>query len=353
MPKITVDLEEKSYDIVIAEDLWKELGMRIRKLSSADKAAIITDTNVDKLYGEKLERQLTNAGFTTRRLVFPAGEDHKDLTTLADIYRQMADFGLTRKDLVVTLGGGVVGDLGGFAAATFLRGIDFIQVPTTLLSQIDSSVGGKVAVDLPAGKNLVGSFYQPKGVLIDPLLLASLPPRYLHDGLAEVIKCGAFGDSELFRKLEEYKDTNEMLKDVVYIISTCCRLKAKVVAEDERDTGARMVLNFGHTIGHAVEKYFNYEKYTHGEAVAIGMVQITKQTEKLGLTEQGTAAKLEKVLLKYALPISEKIPTQKIIETVAMDKKKRGNSITLVTIPSIGQSKLVKIAFQDLNKYIG
>ena len=352
MPKITVDLGPNSYDIEIAKGLGTRMGKRIRELSSADKVAIITDTTVDALYGALLEKQLAEEQFTVRRIVFPAGENHKNLTTLATVYSQMADFGLTRKDLVVTLGGGVVGDLGGFAGATFLRGIDFIQVPTTLLAQIDSSVGGKVAVDLPAGKNLVGSFYQPKGVLIDPQLLTSLPPRYLHDGLAEVIKCGAFGDEELFAKLASYKDTDEMLQNVIYIIATCCQLKAKVVAEDERDVGARMVLNFGHTIGHAVEKYYNYEKYTHGEAVAIGMVRITEQTEKLGMTEQGTAHKLKKVLEHYQLPTSVEIPVQSITAVVAMDKKKRGDSLTIVTIPKIGASKLVKIPFSDLPKYV-
>lgn len=234
-----------------------------------------------------------------------------------------------------------------------MRGIDFIQVPTTLLAQIDSSVGGKVAVDLPAGKNLVGNFYQPKGVLIDPQLLDSLSSRYLHDGLAEVIKCGAFGDEEMFHHLEEYKDAAEMLQNVNYIIATCCRLKAKVVAEDERDEGARMVLNFGHTIGHAVEKYFNYGKYTHGEAVAIGMVRMTKQTESLGLTVRGTAARLTKILEKYSLPTDVEIPTQSIIAVVAMDKKKRGNSLTIVTIPKIGESRLLKIPFEELAKYVG
>ena len=352
MPKITVDLGEKSYNIEIASGLWSDMGQKIRKLSGADKAAIITDTTVDKLYGKQLESQLQAAGFAPKRIVFPAGEKHKTMGTLAAVYAKMADFGLTRKDLVVTLGGGVVGDLGGFAAATFLRGIDFIQVPTTLLAQIDSSVGGKVAVDLPAGKNLVGSFYQPQGVLIDPELLNSLPARYLHDGLAEVIKCGAFGNEELFCRLEGYKDTCEMLQNVNYIIATCCRLKAKVVAEDERDTGARMVLNFGHTIGHAVEKYFNYEKYTHGEAVAIGMVRMTRQTEALGLTAKGTAARLEKLLSGYALPTDVEIPTQSIIAIVAMDKKKRGDSLTIVTIPAIGASKLIKIPFGDLAKYV-
>lgn len=353
MPKITVDLGEKSYDIEIASGLWKQMGQTIRQLSAADKAAVITDTTVDKLYGPELEEQLKAAGFITRRIIFPAGENHKTISTLSAVYSKMADFGLTRKDLVVTLGGGVVGDLGGFAAATFLRGIDFIQVPTTLLAQIDSSVGGKVAVDLPEGKNLVGNFYQPKGVLIDPELLKSLPARYLHDGLAEVIKCGAFGDATMFGHLETYKNTDEVLQNVNYIIATCCRLKAKVVAEDERDVGARMVLNFGHTIGHAVEKYFNYEKYTHGEAVAIGMVRMTKQTEALGLTVKGTAQRLEKLLQHYALPTDVEIPTQSIIAVVAMDKKKRGNSLTIVTIPAIGKSKLIKIPFGDLVKYVG
>lgn len=352
MEKIFVDLGEKSYDIEIAVHSFPEMGKKIRALSGAEKAAIITDHTVDALYGEKLQQQLETQGFTVRRLMMEAGEDHKNLETFTRLVRACADFGMTRSDLVITLGGGVPGDLGGFVAASFLRGVAFIQVPTTLLAQIDSSVGGKVAVDLPEGKNLVGAFYQPKGVLMDPDLLRTLDPRYLHDGLAEVIKCAAFGDPDLFAALEQWSSDEDILRHVTEISAACCRLKVKVVEEDERDVGARMVLNFGHTIGHAVERYYHYEKYTHGEGVAIGMVRLTRNTEKMGLTKPGTADRIQLLLARYHIPTEDPIPDAAILEGIQMDKKKRGSQITLVIVPEIGKSLLKKVAFADLEPYV-
>ncbi|WP_317303504.1 3-dehydroquinate synthase [Acidaminococcus timonensis] len=352
MEKIFVDLGKKSYDIEIAVHSFPEMGQKIRALSKADKVAIITDHTVDALYGPQLQQQLETQGFSVRRLVMEAGEDHKNLETFGRMVRACADFGMTRSDLVITLGGGVPGDLGGFVAASFLRGVAFIQVPTTLLAQIDSSVGGKVAVDLPEGKNLVGAFYQPKGVLMDPELLRSLDPRYLHDGLAEVIKCATFGDPDLFAALEQWSTDEDILHHVTEISAACCRLKVKVVEEDERDVGARMVLNFGHTIGHAVERYYHYEKYTHGEGVAIGMVRLTRNTEKLGLTRPGTADRIQRLLARYHIPTEDPIPDSAILEGIQMDKKKRGNQITLVIVPEIGKSLLKKVAFADLEPYV-
>lgn len=352
MEKIFVDLGKKSYDIEIAVHSFPEMGKKIRALSRAEKAAIITDHTVDALYGEKLQQQLETQGFTVRRLVMAAGEDHKNLETFTRLVRACADFGMTRSDLVITLGGGVPGDLGGFVAASFLRGVAFIQVPTTLLAQIDSSVGGKVAVDLPEGKNLVGAFYQPKGVLMDPDLLRTLDPRYLHDGLAEVIKCAAFGDPELFAALEQWSSDEDILQHVTEISAACCRLKVKVVEEDERDVGARMVLNFGHTIGHAVERYYHYEKYTHGEGVAIGMVRLTRNTEKMGLTKPGTADRIQRLLARYHISTEDPIPDAAVLEGIQMDKKKRGSQITLVIVPEIGKSLLKKVAFADLEPYV-
>ena len=296
MHKVTVNLDKRSYDIKIEKGLLAAMGREARKLSKACKAAIITDANVDSLYGAKLQKTLEESDFIVERIVIEPGEKSKTLQTLGDVYARMAAFGLTRSDLVITFGGGVPGDLGGFAAATFLRGIDFIQVPTSLLAQIDSSVGGKVAIDLPTGKNLVGSFYQPLGVLIDPDLLTSLPKRYLHDGLAEAIKYGCIRSADLFAKLQGIKDDEELLANIEVIIKECCEIKARIVENDEFDTGERMVLNFGHTIGHAVEKYYNYETYTHGEGVGIGMVALTGKTEQLGITEKGSTTLIKDVL---------------------------------------------------------
>ena len=254
MRTITVALGEKTYNIEIAAGLLDQIGAKARVLSQAVKAAIISDSNVDPLYGERLERSLAASGFEVTRIVFAAGEQSKNLTVLGQVYDELARAGLTRSDLILTLGGGVPGDLGGFAAATFLRGIDFIQVPTSLLAQIDSSVGGKVAIDLPSGKNLAGSFYQPKAVFIDPDLLKTLPLRFLHDGLAEAIKYGCIRDAGLFAQIAAVKSDKELLEQADSIIETCCNIKARIVEKDEFDTGERMLLNFGHTIGHAIEK---------------------------------------------------------------------------------------------------
>ena len=350
MRTITVALGEKTYNIEIAAGLLDQIGAKARVLSQAVKAAIISDSNVDPLYGERLERSLAASGFEVTRIVFAAGEQSKNLTVLGQVYDELARAGLTRSDLILTLGGGVPGDLGGFAAATFLRGIDFIQVPTSLLAQIDSSVGGKVAIDLPSGKNLAGSFYQPKAVFIDPDLLKTLPLRFLHDGLAEAIKYGCIRDAGLFAQIAAVKSDQELLEQADIIIETCCNIKARIVEKDEFDTGERMLLNFGHTIGHAIEKCCGFTTYTHGEGVGIGM---TRQTEKLGLTAAGTAEELSRVLKKFALPVSAVFDAQEILQAMALDKKKSGKKINLVIIEKIGVGRLHKIDWQDIPAYIG
>ncbi len=353
MPKITVDLKEKTYTIDIARGLLKRLGTTVRKLSLAQRVAIITDATVGELYGQVARESLEEAGFQVVVITIAPGEEHKNLATLGAVYEELSQAALTRQDLVITLGGGVVGDLGGFAAASYLRGIDFIQVPTTVLAQIDSSVGGKVAVDLPSGKNLVGSFHQPLGVLIDPNLLSSLSVRFLHDGLAEVIKTAAFGDASFFAFLEGCADDAAILANIEHIIATCCAIKAKVVSEDELDQGARMMLNFGHTIGHGVEQSLGYGYYTHGEGVAIGMVSITKVTEAAGKTKAGTAQRLEALLQRFNLPTTVELHQEQLLEAMTRDKKKRGDNITVVILTELGQGKLEKIPFSALPKYIG
>ena len=352
MDEVKVNLGKRSYDIKIARGLLAKSGSEARLLSKADKVAVITDANVDALYGQSIQKALEDAAFSVSRIVIEPGEKSKTLGTLSDVFAQMAAFGMTRSDLVITFGGGVPGDLGGFAAATFLRGIDFIQVPTSLLAQIDSSVGGKVAVDLPAGKNLVGSFYQPLGVFIDPDLLGTLPKRYLHDGLAEAIKYGCIRSSGLFAKLQHIKDDEELLSEIEAIIQECCSIKARIVEMDEFDTGERMLLNFGHTIGHAVEKYFNYETFTHGEGVGIGMVALTEQTEQLGITAKGSAKLIREVLKRYGLPTEAVMAKDEVLRTIALDKKKKGGTITLIVLDKIGQARLMKIPCEELASYI-
>jgi 3-dehydroquinate synthase len=354
MEKIHVDLGKHAYDIEIGAGLLPSVGAKIKALvPKAQKAVIVSDTNVAPVYGEVLARSLTEAGLPATIVTIEAGEQSKNMQVLSEVLEQIAESGLTRSDVLVTLGGGVVGDLGGFAAASFMRGIAFVQVPTSLLAQIDSSVGGKVAVDLQAGKNLAGAFYQPKAVFIDTNLLSTLPVRFLHDGLAEAIKYGCIQDAALFEKLAGYANDSELLADIGSVVATCCAIKARIVEEDELDTGLRGILNFGHTLGHAVEQHYAYGEYTHGEGVAIGMYQITKRTEELGMTPAGTAEKIAVALKKYNLPIEAGVDKALLLDTMAKDKKKSGNTITLIVLDEMGKGRLHKINWQEVPNYLG
>lgn len=336
MKKLRVNLGENSYDILIEQGLLAKVGQLID--CQGKKVFVITDSNVDKLYGKIVCDSLKASDYKVEKIVLPAGEKTKSFDTLPLIYEKMLDFGLTRKDLVITLGGGVIGDLGGFASATYQRGVAFVQIPTTLLAQVDSSVGGKVAVDLPQGKNLVGCFYQPKMVIIDPNLLQTLSQEIFSDGMGEVIKYGCIKDEKLFDKLSSYTYHNEIMQDIEDIVAICCDIKRQVVENDEKDLGERMLLNFGHTYGHALEKYYEYETLTHGQAIAIGMVYICKIAEKLKLTTSGVADRIAKVLTKFNLPISDSALPKDVVGGVANDKKNLGNKLNLALLKDIGQS---------------
>lgn len=244
----------------------------------------------------------------------------------------------SRSDLIIALGGGVIGDLAGFAAASFLRGIKFIQIPTSLLAQVDSSVGGKVAVDLPEGKNLVGAFYQPALVLIDPLVLNTLPERYINDGMGEVIKYGCIWDADLFKNLEAHTSFEDLKKDLTEVIYRCVDIKRIVVEHDQFDTGERMLLNFGHTLAHTIEQHYHYTRESHGEAVAIGMYQITKIAEEMGLTKSGEAEHIRKVLDIYGLPHKCDLMLHDLIGAIALDKKNLGGKLNVVLLKEIGKS---------------
>ena len=350
---VHVDLGSKSYDIEIERGLLPHVGVKIKTLlPKAEKIAIITDSHVGPLYASLLQKSLEKEGLAVAVLTFPAGEERKNLQTLGSLYDGLAEAGLTRSDAVVALGGGVTGDMGGLAAATFLRGIAFVQIPTSLLATVDSSVGGKVAIDLPGGKNLVGAFYQPKAVFIDPDLLKTLPVRYLHDGLAEVIKYGCIMDKELFMRLEKIQNDTELLTRADEIIETCCNIKARIVEHDEFDTGERMLLNFGHTLGHAVEKTFRFDKYSHGEGVGIGMVLLTRRSEKLALTESGVADRIAALLQKFHLPVTVDMQQEDFLQAIALDKKKRGSHLTLILLKKIGESYLQKVEFGELAQFL-
>lgn len=342
MKKLTVDLKDLSYDILIDSGLRHRFDLEIKKVFNGDKIAVITDENLNEIYGEELIRNLEKS-FSVKFIVIKPGEKSKSFNSLIPIYNELLDFKLTRSDLIIAFGGGVVGDLAGFVASTFLRGVNFIQIPTSLLAQVDSSVGGKVAVDLERGKNLVGSFYHPKLVLIDVEFLKTLPEKFFNDGLGEVIKYGAIRDKELFKELESFKDKEQLKDNMKHIIYTCCNIKRIVVENDEKDKGERMILNFGHTLGHGIEKIYNYETYSHGEAVAIGMYKITLLSEKMKITKEGTANRIKELLEKYALPIDAEIKDENaLIEAIKLDKKNLNSTLNLILIKDIGEAMIHK-----------
>ena len=353
MHSIEVKASTGSYPIYIKNGLLEEIGVEVKKIYKGRRIVVITDSNVNEFYGQKIISLLKGAGFETFKIVVKAGEESKSFKTLLEVYDKLLDFKINRGDIIVAFGGGVVGDMAGFAAATFLRGISLIQIPTTLLAQVDSSVGGKVAVDLPRGKNLVGNFYMPKAVFIDPLLLRTLNDKFLNDGMGEVIKYGAIKDSRLFNKLMKYENNEALLKGIDEIIYTCCSIKANIVEADELDTGERMLLNYGHTIGHAIEQFFNFTKYSHGEAVAMGMYSITRLGEELGITKIGTSAIIKDILIKYNLPWAlPKINNEAIMETISHDKKNIGGSMNFILIESIGNSLIKKIDISNIKNYM-
>jgi len=327
----------------------QECGAYIKKVSSAKKVCVITDSNVAPLYLDRVVSGLEKEGYEVFSFIFKAGESSKTTAVIVEMVEFLAEKGLTRKDLVVALGGGVCGDMAGFAAAVYLRGIDFVQIPTTLLSQVDSSVGGKTGVDLPQGKNLCGAFHQPVLVLIDPLALHTLSDHYFSDGMGEVIKAGCIKSAQLFEKIEN-KDVKENIEEIIF---ECVDIKRGVVERDEKEQGERALLNFGHTIGHGIEKLHNFSGVSHGEAVGIGMLMISEIGEKAGLTEKGTADRIKAVLEKYNMKTSDNHSAESIIEAMQSDKKRTLNGINFVMLKSIGNSFIYPVENEKINKLFG
>lgn len=337
MQKLRVNIPNREYDIKIENGILTRAGDLIKEIIKPCRVAVVTDSNVGPLYAEKLLATLSSSGFQPDLATVPAGESSKSLEILSSLYDEILDMGITRSDLIVALGGGVVGDLTGFCASTLLRGIPFVQIPTTLLAQVDSSVGGKVAVNLPKGKNLIGAFYQPKLVLIDPTCLETLSDRTFCDGMAEVIKYGVILDEELFAKIESASSRQGIMGIIGDIIYRSCQLKKMVVEEDELDLGGRMILNFGHTFGHAIEKKYNFTRYTHGEAVAAGMVMEAEYGEILGITSMGTSERIRKLVSSFNLPQEISIDKQSLLDAVKVDKKGAGDTVSLVIPEKIGK----------------
>ncbi|MGX7418282.1 3-dehydroquinate synthase [Carnobacterium gallinarum] len=351
--EIKVTLPHHSYLLQIQAGLLDRCGEWVKSLWQPQRIVIVTDENVNSLYGQKVLESVQQAGFEASLAVVPAGETSKSLTVAEDLYGTFLEAGLTRSDGVIALGGGVIGDLAGFVASTYLRGVHFLQIPTTLLAQVDSSIGGKTAVNLKQGKNMVGTFSQPDGVLIDPLTLNTLEPRRVREGIAEVVKSAAIADLELWELLVSLEDEADLLKHAEAVISACCEVKRKVVEEDELDTGNRLKLNFGHTIGHAIEQVAGYGVCAHGEAVSIGMVQMNQVAEAKGLTAAGTTVELVKMLTKFHLPI-EWTPWEpdQLLKAMVHDKKASGDSVRIIQLKEIGEATILRIPISELSQYL-
>ncbi len=331
----------KPYEVQIERGILSKCGEILRPLLKSDICAIITDDNVDALYADKVTASLQASGFSVVKFVFPHGEASKCAATLLDIYQFLCEQNITRSDCLIALGGGVVGDITGFAAATFLRGMPYVQIPTTLLAQVDSSVGGKTAIDLPQGKNLVGAFKQPVTVLCDPDTLSTLPRLFLADGMGEVIKYGMIRDAQLFDLLCRC-DLDSVQAHFDDIIPTCIGIKRDVVEHDEFDTGERMILNFGHTLGHAIEAHFHYETYTHGSAVAAGMCLMTKYC--------GNPADYDRLcrcVEAYELPSAVDVPTLELAKHCGNDKKRAGSKLRYIVCSPIGNADILTASFEE------
>lgn len=348
MKKLRVNVGA-GYDIFIEKGLLSSCGEFIKNVTDAKKVCVISDTNIFPIYGDKVCQSIEEQGFEVLTYVFEAGEASKTTSTVISMVEFLAQNELTRGDIVVALGGGVCGDMAGFAAAIYLRGIDFVQIPTSLLAQVDSSVGGKTAVDLPQGKNLCGSFHQPVLVIIDPDTLDTLTPHFFSDGMAEAIKTGCIKSAPLFDRIEK-EDAKDFIEDMIF---DCVSIKAGMVERDEKEHGERALLNFGHTAGHSIEKLHNFSTISHGEAVGIGMVMITAAGEANGITAAGTSDRIASVLKKYGLLTKDENSLSDIIENMNADKKRTSDSINFTLLHSIGDSFNQKIKYEEIPKFFG
>lgn len=350
---VKVDLGDKSYDIIIGHDLKQQIEDFIKTQKFSSRALLITDEHIAPLYAKGVQELLNNAGLDTKIAVINAGEASKSLTVAEDLFTEAILHRLDRNSPIFALGGGVVGDLTGFIAATFMRGVPFIQMPTSLLAQVDSSVGGKVAVNHALGKNLIGAFYQPKAVFMDLDMMASLPKREIATGLGEVVKYGYIYDEEFYQYLLEHKTEilNLDSECISHVIARSCEIKAAVVSQDEKESGLRAILNFGHTLAHAIEKETEYKYYNHGEAVAIGMVGAAKISEKLGFVDSSVIADMEKLLTSLNLPIrAENCDAEKIYADIFHDKKTINGQVKWVVLKSIGTVEVTKNVPSDIVK---
>lgn len=353
MKNINVCLGEKTYSIKICKGLLDKASDYVKKIYNNKRITIITDDNVNALYGDKLKQNLENGGFEVDIISIESGEQSKSLSNAYLVLEKLSLIKMKRTDLIIAFGGGVVGDLAGFCASVYLRGVPFVQIPTTLLAMVDSSVGGKTAVDLPIGKNLVGTFYHPKMVLIDTEFLNTLQKHYILDGMGEVIKYACICDREFFEFIN-MMDVDDICANYDYIVYKCINIKKYYVENDEFDFNERMKLNFGHTIGHAIECYFRYKQYSHGEAVCIGMYNLTKLTEKYGITQAGVSELIKRMLCKYGLEYRMPyMDAMKVLDIVKNDKKNISNILNCVVLTDLGKSAIYHVDTNKIEKYLG
>ncbi|KUK11046.1 MAG: 3-dehydroquinate synthase [Clostridia bacterium 41_269] len=356
MKTIRVNLGERSYDILVEKGILNDIGPLLSKFRLSKECLIITNGTVDTFYGDQVTESLKDAGFKYSKILVKDGEEAKSLSVVEDIYHHAVKFGLSRNSAIIALGGGVIGDLAGFAAATYMRGIPFVQVPTTLLAQVDSSVGGKVAVNFLGYKNLIGSFYQPLLVIIDPETLKTLPLREFRAGAAEVIKYGIIWDKEFFVFLDD--NVKKILdfdwEAIEHIITRSCEIKAEVVSADERESSLRMILNFGHTFGHVIETLGGLKLYKHGEAVSIGMCMEALLAERIGLLHKNEAERILDLISAFELPSSPdfSLEPEMVIKVIDKDKKNREGKITFVLPEYIGKVKMVQFERRELLRLI-
>lgn len=364
MQKLHINLGENSYDIIIGKNYKKNFYKYIKKCFKGSKIFIITDENVNKFYKDKYVEMFKEIEFDVYAI--NPGEISKNINIVSKIYSEMIKSEIKRNDLILAFGGGVVGDIAGFVAATYLRGIDFIQIPTTTLSQVDSSIGGKVGIDLPEGKNLVGAFYQPKLVLIDTEFLLTLTDKYFYDGFAEIVKYGCIYDKKFFKEIENILNNflkmnknisiedysknlrKHLMNHINYLIFRSCEIKKEIVEKDEKENSIRMILNFGHTIGHAIEKYTNYKGYSHGEAISTGIIDIMKIGEKKGITKKGESLVVEKILKNLTLPTNIKYDIEDIKKIIKMDKKSVFDGINFIFLKEIGKVEIIKMKIDEI-----
>ncbi len=357
MQKIRVELAERSYNIMIGSGILKDIGKMLEKFEFSRKIALISNPTVYKLYGKTVSDAIKESGYDLIEVIIPDGEEYKSLAYTEKIYEALLKARLDRKSALIALGGGVIGDITGFAASTYMRGIDFIQAPTTLLAQVDSSVGGKTGVNHPLGKNMIGAFWQPRLVWVDTATLETLPQREFLSGLGEVIKYGAIWDEEFFAYLETNRDKILKLEPfaMTHIIRRSCEIKSEVVSRDERESGLRAILNYGHTIGHAIETITGYTKYLHGEAVTIGMYMEAKLSQQLGFIDNKEVLRIKALIDSYGLPseMPGEIQINDLMESMQIDKKTVAGKMHFVLPEKVGSVRIHGgITADDIKKLV-